>query len=40
MQMRGNMITCTAIQLILFNGKNLMTSLLNLFKSQEISDLV
>jgi len=37
MHMRENMMACTAIQLILFNGRNLMTSLV---KSQEIFDLV
>ena len=39
MQMRGNVMACTTIQLILFNGRNLMMSFLSLVKSHEIFDL-
>ena len=40
MQMRGNVMACIDIQLILFSGRNLMTSFESLVKNQEISDLV
>jgi len=40
MQVRENVMACTAIQMILFNGKNLMMSFQSLVKSQEISNLV
>jgi len=40
MQMRGNIMTCSVIQLIQFNGRNLMTSVPSLVKSQEMCNLV
>jgi len=40
MQMKENVMVCTDIYLVLFNGRNLMTSFQSLVKNQEISDLV